>query len=362
MNKTTKIALGVIILLLIIWGISSGIKKGNEIAKSDTIKIGAILSLTGPAVQDATSIKEGAELALKDFLKSGKKAEIIYCDDGTDPKKTVSCVQYLKTQGAEALLGFTWDFLYSSALPSMKQVSIVGITPSNTSEYAATGEYGFSTAPKTAYSEKLLTEFLIKNKIKRIAFIASKFGFSEVHLASLKRSAKEAGAEVVIEELMVYGTEADTMNTLMIKVKNSKPDLIFPIFGSEQAGTAFFKKINQFGIKVPIVAGGTFVGAFAKNNPKLVGTEYPLYSLVPNGSIKFVNHFTEEMGKNPGEYVEYAYDTFMILTDSVERSRASNKSVLEVLLGGKFKGYNQEYSFDKNHDSTTGYWQIRKDN
>lgn len=74
MNKQTKWIIGIVILLLAIWGIiylagESGDR--NQELSDEPIKIGAVLSLTGEAAVDSLNIQRGLDLARDDLSKKG---------------------------------------------------------------------------------------------------------------------------------------------------------------------------------------------------------------------------------------------------------------------------------------------------
>ncbi len=84
----------------------------HQTGPTEAIRIGAVLGLTGDAAQDGLSIKRGIELAKADLAKEGIVVEIEYQDDKTDPKQTVSALQYLlSTNRPQAIIGPTWSFL-----------------------------------------------------------------------------------------------------------------------------------------------------------------------------------------------------------------------------------------------------------
>lgn len=356
-----KTILGVVILIIIVL-LVRGVSEKKNTNTGEVIKIGAVLSLTGSGVQDATTVREGIDLAISDLKEKGKNVEVIYSDDATDPKKTVSSVQFLKAQNVKGIVGFTWDFLYNAGAPALEQAGIVGITPTNSSEYSSKGAYSFTMAPKTALSNKILVKFLKENNIKRIAFLGTKFAWSDVHFANLKAAAAESGTEIISEEWMNFGSEIDVINTVIPKIKSTNPDALFLIAGGDQSLSLLFQRIQQHELKVPIIAGTTTIGRFIKDNSSILASEYPVYSLVPMGSEKFNQYFNSKTGKNPGEYTEYAYDSTIIMVESIEKSQQKNVTILDYMKNNSFKGYGQQYSFDENHDSIGGMWQIRKDN
>jgi len=358
--KNIKWIIGIIILVVVIVFVVQNKNSKRIVVQNDVIKIGAVLSLSGQAINDGEAIKSGFDLAMSDLKEQGVNLEIIYSDDETDPKKTVSSIQFLKTQNVQAFAGFNWDFIYNTAIPVLDDNQLVNISPGNTSEYTSDKTYGFTSAPKTSYSKDLLVKFINENGIKKISFLGSRFPWSEVHLANLENAALEAGAEIVSIDWLQGGQEVDAISSLIPKIKQKEPDLLFVMVGGDHAISALFKRVQQNQLNVPMIAGTTAIGRFVKDNQDVLGSDYSLYSLVPSSSDGFIRHFKEVTGKNPGEYTEYAYDAILILNRALQEN--GEEGLREYLENNTFQGFSREYSFDENHDARDGLWQIRKDN
>lgn len=361
-TRNTFIVLGILLLIIIIIIVAKKDHSQDLVQKNDgAIKIGAILSLTGPGVQDADTVKAGIDFAVADLKKQGADIEVAYEDDGTNPKNTISGLQLLKTKGVQAVIGFTWDFLYNASIPVLDQEKIVGFTATNTSEYTTPGEYGFFMAPKTSYSQPLLEQFFKDNNIKSISFIGSKYSFSDIHFKNLQAAAKNTGVTIVSEDWINIGSEVSAMTAILPKVKSKNPDALFVITGGDEALSALFQRVQQNEIKVPMIAGTTTIGRFLKDHPDMLSPEYPVYSLVPRSSEKFVEYYQKNHdGKTPGEYTEYAYDSVMVLYRAIIDHK--DQDLKDYIKASTFKGYVNSYSYDDNHDAKQGMWSLNKVN
>ncbi len=355
------LALIIIIVVLIIAGIVHGIERSRHAHSDSTVTLGAVLSLTGAGVQDADTVKEGIDFAIADLNKKGDNVKVIYADDNTDPTKTISGIQYVKSQGAQAIIGFTWDFLYNAAIPILNQEKIVGITATNTAEYTTPGPYGFYMAPKTATSEPVLEKFLKDNNIHRLAFLGSNYTFSKVQYQYLQQAAKADNVTIVGTEWMDPDSEVTAINTVIPKIKAENPDALFAMVDDDQALSLFFQRVQQNNLKVPILAGETTIGRFLADHPGILAKDYPVYSLVPGSDPQFIKYYQQNHnGETPGEYTEYAYDSVMVLYQAITASHGQD--ILTVMENSTFKGFVNSYTFDAQHDISTGLWTINKVN
>jgi branched-chain amino acid transport system substrate-binding protein len=150
--------------------------------RSAGIHIGAVLGLTGDAATDALNIKRGIDLAKDDLAKQGVEVEIVYQDDHTDPKQTVSAIRYLlSTAKPQAIIGPTWSFLEDAAAPVIAQEKIIAYAPADTSEFVnVRSPYQFHGAPRNALSVKPMVAWMLQHGSKRIAIItdSSAWGLS----------------------------------------------------------------------------------------------------------------------------------------------------------------------------------------
>ena len=103
-------------------------------AAAEPIKIGAVLSLTGPAAPHGENEKMGIDLAVTEINNTGgilgRPLKIIYEDDQTSPVQTVTSTTKLITiDKVEAIIGGTWDFLINAAAPVIREKKKILITP-----------------------------------------------------------------------------------------------------------------------------------------------------------------------------------------------------------------------------------------
>ena len=120
MSTTTKWILGLVVLVIVVWGLTAASSK--EVTDDESIKIGAVLSLSGIASQDGESIRDGLELAKEDLLGEGINVDIIYQDDQTDAKDTLSAIHVLATKNVDAVIGPTWSYLAEAGVPVLDQL------------------------------------------------------------------------------------------------------------------------------------------------------------------------------------------------------------------------------------------------
>src|SRR3989338_7668625 len=83
MNTTTKVIVWVVVIILVIWGISSMSKNGST--SSESIKIGFVGPLSGELANMGENARAAVMIAVEEINAAGgvlgKKIEVVYEDD-----------------------------------------------------------------------------------------------------------------------------------------------------------------------------------------------------------------------------------------------------------------------------------------
>ncbi len=360
MNKTSKIIAGVIVVILIIWAIAAGVSKNSQPQAVETIKIGAVLSLSGIASSDGESIKNGLELARTDLKARGIDVDIAYQDDKTEPKDTVSAMNALGALNVEAVIGPTWSYLADSGVPVGDRSKMVMIMPANTSEYVnARSPYAFFTTNKVERLSQPLTEWLKQSGKKRIAIIRNQGAWYEVVEKAVLAAAKEAGVEVVFNENMQFGTAQSVMATILTKMKAKNPDIIFTEIDDEQGITIFFNRSQQLKIDADLMSVTTALGRIVASGSIILNPGNELFLIAPKTSDSFNEKYKATYGTNAKPYADRSYDSLMLLVDAIQNR--GDMALNEYLrTRANYKGFIGTYKFDANGDISEGEWVVTK--
>ena len=93
---------------------------------NNTINLGAILSLSGEASQDARGIYDGIELAIKILKEKGNNVVVHYIDDNSDIVTSVRAIDNLiRELDVKAIIGPTWAGHVDSFAPIIDQEKII---------------------------------------------------------------------------------------------------------------------------------------------------------------------------------------------------------------------------------------------
>lgn len=355
MKKIISAIVAIIVIVLIVFAVKSNT---SNTTPNQPIKIGGVLSLSGSAASDGESIQKGMELAKIDLKKQGIDIELIYQDDKTEPKGTVNAINAIVMQGVEAIIGPTWSYLADAGIPVSDRLKLVSLMPANTSEYvSARSQYAFFTTSKVERLVPTLTKWLTDNNKKSIALVRNQGAWYDTVAKAVQSAAKEAGAKIVFEESVPFGSEVDTIPTIIAKLKQLKIDLLFFEMDSEKGIAIVLKKAQEQGISADMISVTTALGRVLGSDVSISKLNNKFYIIAPQTSQEFKNKFTDFYGKKPGPYADRAYDSVMVLVEAIKNKGTTSLSdYLKTKID--YQGYAGNYKFDEVGDITGGDWTI----
>jgi len=196
-----------------------------QAAMADTIKIGAILALTGPSflgVPEANTLQMLTdEVNAKGGIK-GNKIELIIKDSAGDPEKAISFAkQLIEEEKVFAIIG------PSTSGETMKIKKIAEESQTLMLSCAAAevivnpvGQWVFKTPQMDSDAVKKIYMEMQKMKIAKIAVVASNDGFGKAGKEQLQQIAPAFGIEILAEE--VYDKAATDLSAVVAKLMANK--------------------------------------------------------------------------------------------------------------------------------------------
>lgn len=356
MNKKLWLGIGLVVIVIILTVVFK--KPANAPVFGETIKIGAVLSLIGPASADGESLKKGIEFAKENLAKKGVNVEVIYQDDRTESKDTISAINAVAGKNVQAIIGPTWSFTGDAAIPVIDRLKLVALMPVTTTEVVnGKTDYLFHGSLKNELMESEFIKFIQDKGIKNIAFIGNNDAWSTSIKNALITATEKTGSKISIQEELSYGTEAASVPGLLLKAKQQNVDtIIFSIF-DDQGISKLVTSARQQNIMIPIVSTDTSLVRVISEG--LLGSTSleNLYKITPESDGSFTKAYEARYGKVPSTFTDRGYDALMILVDAIQNKGDSElKDYLHTKTN--YKGYAAQYSFDKNGDVKGGVWQL----
>ena len=342
---------------------------GSKEAKSDVIKIGGCLEMTGGSASYGISSKNGIELALKNVnqkgVLGGKKIELVVADNKSEASEALNAMQKLVSQDkVVAIIGpnLSSACIASSAINNASKVlaiSPLGTNPDVTVDPKTkkTRDYNFRACFIDPFQGTVMANFVAKELgLKRAAIMIDNTSDYSKGLATFfKENFIKNGCEVVAEEAYLQ-KDTDYKSTLT-KIKATNPDMIY-IPGYYQEVGLIIKQAREIGLNVAIAGGD---GWDSSKLPEIAGKEAlngtffcNLYS--PDDTSELNKNFVAEYKKmfkaEPDVFAALSYDSTLAIAQSIENAKSADPAkVAEAMAKIKdLQGVTGATTFDDKHN------------
>ncbi len=317
-------------------------------AQGEVVKVGLILSMTGPFASTGRQLEAGARLYLAQYgdKVAGKKIELVIKDDASVPDQARRLAQELVVNDkVQVLGGFSLTPLALAVAPVATQsktpsVVFVAATSSviDASPYFIRSSF---TLPQVTIG---VAEWAPKNGIKNVVSLVSDYG-PGIDAESAFKERFELNGGNVVEAIRVPVRNPDFAPFLQ-KVRDIKPDAVF-MFLPAGVGTAFMKQFTERGLDkagVKLIATGDVTEDDILNdmgNVALGVVTSHHYSVAhpSDANQKFVEAFKKANGgKRPNYMAVAAYDGMRLIHTALQSTKgATGDALLQAMKGQTFE-------------------------
>ncbi|HUO76675.1 MAG TPA: ABC transporter substrate-binding protein [Thermodesulfovibrionales bacterium] len=318
---------------------------------AETIKVGAILAITGPAsflgAPEARTLEMMVEeINAKGGIK-GKKVELIIKDSGASPEKALSFAkQLIEEDKVLAIIGPST----SGETMKIKNVAEEGKTILLSCAAAEVivnpvAKYVFKTPQKDSYAVIKIFEQMKKMKLSKVGVLSSNTGFGKAGKDQIEKLAPEHGIEIVANE--VYDKAATDLTAEVTKVKASGAEAIIN-WSIEPAQSIVIKNARQIGFKGQIFQSHGFgnIKYVEAAGPAAEGVIFPAGRLLvaevlpkndPQKAVlmKYKNDYELKChGEECSTFGGHAYDAMLILIKAIEKANSTDKEAVRSAVEG----------------------------
>jgi branched-chain amino acid transport system substrate-binding protein len=245
MSQTGRRAIVLAAGLVLLWGAAP--------AAAQTVKIGVILTYSGPAASLGEQIDKGLELYVKEHqqdLPAGVKVELIKRDDtGPNPDVAKRLAQELITRDhVQFLAGVVWSPNAAAIAPLATEVKVpfvimnaAGAGLTRASPYIVRVSF---TLWHTGYP---LGQWAARNGIKKLYTAVSDYAPGHDGEEAITKAFKEAGGEIVGS--VRFPLKDQDFVPFLQRVKDAKPDALYVFVPSGKQAAAVMKAYADLGMK-----------------------------------------------------------------------------------------------------------------
>jgi branched-chain amino acid transport system substrate-binding protein len=312
----------------------------NAAVAQEKLKIGVIVTLSGPAAALGQQVRDGFTLAIKDLggKMAGRDVEVVAADDELKPDSAVTKVKGLLERDKV-------DFVVGPIFSNILQAIHKPVTDNKTfliSPNAGPSSYaGKNCSPffyVTSYQNDQVHEILGKvaqdRGYKRVYVMVPNYQAGKDSAAGFKLDYK---GEIVEESYVPLGTL--DFQVELSKIASLKPDAVFT-FMPGGMGVSLVKQFRQAGLadQIPVLSAFTVDESTLPAQQDAAVGMFGGADWAPNldnpQSKKFVAAYEAAYNSVPGTYAMQGYDAAMLIDSAVKAVKGdlSNKEAVSAAL------------------------------
>ena len=317
----------------------------------EAIKVGAILSVTGPAANlggpEARTLQMLVEEANKKGGLSGHPIELLVKDSGGSPEKAISFAKKLiEEDKVFAIIGpsTSGETLKIKAIAEEGKTLLLSCAAAEAIVKPA-GKWVFKTPQNDAQAARKILEHIKAAGLGKIGLVSSNTGFGKAGKEQVEKLAKELGIEIVASE--VYEKEATDLTAVVTKLKAAGVQA-FINWSIEPAQAIVLKNARQIGLKVPIYQSHGFgniqyvkaaeaaaEGVIFPAGRLLVAESLPASHPQKAVLMKYKRDYEAKYKEDVSTFGGHAFDAFLMLGKAIEKAGADRDKARDALEGLK---------------------------
>lgn len=335
----------------------------TEESEDDVIKIGVIVSETGPASSLGKPESDAVKLIQQELEENGgevngKKVEIIVEDYETDDTKAVVAAKRLiSEENVVALVAASQASATMAVLGEAAQENIPVLALAPIDQHP---ENVFQIPQSNETVLNLVIDYLEEHGIDKVAWIQARDTFGQSGLSVFEELAEANDIELVaIEEFEPNDTD---MTVQLTKIRSEEPGAI--IVWSRPPGAGIVaKNFKQLGFDIPMfqshaVANQGFLDQLGDEGDDILvlGSKMSVVDQLPDSEQKtmfeeYDKQFSDAFGYDGGAFSGYAYDGVNVVLKAIEDGNFTPEEVRDYLENdlGEYMGISGTFNFSPDH-------------
>jgi branched-chain amino acid transport system substrate-binding protein len=345
MKNENILAILIIIIIIALIVIIFSVFNGNSIkTNQDTIKIGAVVGLSGIGQFTGPQTFAGMQLASNEINSNGgingKKIQLIVEDSKGIPQDGISAFNKINDLNSPNVIVSVMSGVSNSLAPLALEKKIPMIAIINSDPNIARNNYSFRFYPYSKQENEPVLKIIKDKNAKKVAILYQNDDFGDAIYQNLKENYK---GDLYSE---YFPTGSNDFKTQLLKIKEKNPDvLVVTGFGAQSA--EILKQIKELDINTSII--GCSILALPDTIKAAGDSAEGSYVVAPifySEDNQKANEFREKFkGKYPNlvidHYAASGYDTIYLIKHIIEKngdSREDIKTGLTNIKDNDFSG------------------------
>lgn len=335
----------------------------------EPIRIGAILTLSGPYAALGESIRNGMDLFLEqnDNQIAGREVEVRYEDGEGDPQ--VALRVYRQLVGRDRVNFLIGPIISTVALALVDRLENdrVFLVNSNAAANALSwdkkSDYAYRVSQSNYQNGSSGARYIAEN-VGRTAFtIGLDYVAGYEAIEAFRLTYEEAGGEVVEEAFSAPGTT--DFATYLTNIRQAGPDLVFAFLSGTDA-IRFIQQYESFGLKGKIPLTGTVelsdplvTDAVGRSAEGIITAAHYLPGIDNETNRRFIEDYQNRYdGEQPDLFSCQGYDSGQAIAKAVEEAGSTEpEALIEALKGISIDSPRGTITVDpKTHNPVQNYY------
>lgn len=322
---------------------------------ADNIKIGSVLSVSGPAAFLGDPELKTLQLYIEKINAEGgvlgRKLELVHYDDGGDAAKANGFTKRLiESDKVDVLIGGTTTGATMAMAPLAEKASLPFISLAGAVVIVEpVKKWVFKTPHTDRMAAEKVFEDMKKRGISKVALLSETSGFGNSGKKETEGVAAKYGITLVANE--TYGPKDTDMSPQLTKIKNVTGVQALFVFGLGQGPAIVTKNYKQLGITLPLyqshgvasddflklagsAAEGVRLPSPAQLIPGKLAANDPQKPVVTAYDKAYKDRYKQDVSTFGG----YAYDGLMLAVDAIKRAGGTDKAKVRDAIEAT-KGY-----------------------
>ena len=316
---------------------------------ADPIKIGSVLSVTGPAAFLGDPELKTLQLYVDDLNKKGgvlgRPLQLVHYDDGSDANTANGFTKRLiEDDKVDVLVGGTTTGATMSSVPLAEKAGIPFISLAGAVVIVEpVKKWVFKTPHTDRMAAEKVFEDMKKRGLTKVALLSETSGFGASGKKETEGVAAKYGITLVANE--TYGPKDTDMSPQLTKIKTAPGVQAVFVFGLGQGPAIVTKNYKQLGITLPLyqshgvasdeflkLAGPAAEGVRLPSPAQLIPEKLPASDPQKPIVTAYDKAYKAAYKTDVSTFGGYAYDGLMLAVDAIKRAGSTDKAKVRDAL------------------------------
>ena len=339
-----------------------------EAQSAETVKIGFITSLSGPAGIIGKHMKDSVEMALDHLGRKvgGLDVEVIYGDDQRKPDVGKQLAdEMLKKHRVHFVSGIIWSNVMLAVAPTVTSAGTFMIgTNAGPHELAGKmcNELFFTTSWQNDQTPEAMGKYMQDQNLGDVYAMAPNYAAGKDMISGFKRYFKGKIVGEVYTKLGQQDYQAE-----ISQLRAAGPKAVF-VFYPGDMGIQFLKQYAQAGLRdqIPLYSVYTVdeISLPAVKEAALGNFETRYWSpdLKNAANQKYVSDFKKKFGYTPSFYGAQSYDGIMLIDSAVRAVKGdlgNKQGMIAAMRKADYKSTRGSYRYNNNHHPIQNFYLLK---